>query len=150
MIIKIKLFDKTLPLPKIHSAGAAGIDLYARVETVIAPKDIGYIPLNIALEIPQGYWVQLVARSSTHKIGLMPANGIGVVDSDFCGDTDEYRFAAYNFTDQPVTIERGQRIAQMIIMRSEPVTLNQVDSLSGQDRGGFGTTGKEGLSFQSR
>ena len=142
MIIKIKLFDKTLPLPKIHSAGAAGIDLYARVETVIAPKEIGYIPLNIALEIPQGYWVQLVARSSTHKIGLMPANGIGVGDADFCGDTDEYRFAAYNFTDQPVTIERGQRIAQMIIMRSEPVTLNQVDSLSGQDRGGFGTTGK--------
>ena len=142
MNIKIKLFDTTLPLPRIHSVGAAGIDLYARVETVIAPREVGYIPLNIALEIPQGYWVQLVARSSTHKIGLMPANGIGVGDADFCGDTDEYRFAAYNFTDQPVTIERGQRIAQMIIMRAEPVALNQVDSLGGQDRGGFGTTGK--------
>lgn len=71
------------------------------------------------------------------------ANGIGVGDEDFCGDNDEYHAALLNFTQQPVTIERGDRIVQMIVMPRERVELEVVTKLSGKDRGGFGSTGKK-------
>ena len=141
MQVKIKQFDTTLPLPEYKTAGAAGIDLYARLNTLVQPKTIGYIPLNVALEVPDGYWVLLSSRSSTHKQGLMPANGIGICDADYKGDNDEYHFPVYNFTDQPVTVERGQRIAQIIILPYERAELNLVKSLENVDRGKFGTTG---------
>ncbi len=141
MHVKIKQFDITLPLPKYQSKGAACVDLCARLETKIEAKSIGYIPLNIALEIPEGYWVLLAARSSTHKTGLMPANGIGIIDWDFHGDNDEYFFPVYNFTDTEVTIERGQRIAQLIISKYEKIEFEVVEHLEGEDRGKFGSTG---------
>ena len=141
MHVKIKQFDTTLPLPEYKTAGAAGIDLYARIDTLVQPKTVGYIPLNVALEVPDGYWVLLSSRSSTHKQGLMPANGIGICDADYKGDNDEYHFPVYNFTDQSVTIERGQRIAQIIILPYERAELNLVKSLENVDRGKFGTTG---------
>jgi len=71
----------------------------------------------------------------------MAANGIGVGDNDYCGDNDEYHFPAYNFSDQPVTITRGTRIAQMMILPVPPVELIEVSSLNNADRGAFGTTG---------
>ena len=141
MKITIKRFDTTLPLPSYQSNGAACVDLCARVETTIPARSIGYIPLNIALEMPEGYWVLLAARSSTHKSGLMQANGIGIMDWDFRGDNDEYHFAAYNFTDSPVTVERGQRIAQMTIVKLDRMEFTEVENLEGKDRGKFGSTG---------
>ena len=141
MQVKIKQFDTSLPLPEYKTTGSAGMDLCARVDTVIQPKTVGYIPLNIALEIPEGYWVMLAARSSTHKMGLMPANGIGIGDADYKGDNDEYKFPVYNFTDQTVFVEKGQRIAKIIILPYEKVELNVVNSLENHDRGGFGSTG---------
>lgn len=141
MKIKIKRFDKTIPLPSYQTKGAACFDMYARVETIIESKSIGYIPLNVAVEIPEGYWAMLVARSSTHKTGLIPVNGLGVIDSDFCGDNDESHFAVYNFTDKLVTIERAQRIAQMMIMKYETAKFEEVTVMEHGDRGGFGSTG---------
>lgn len=141
MQFKIKQFDTTLPLPEYKTAGAAGMDLYARVDTEVPAKSVGYIPLNIALEVPAGFWVLLSSRSSTHKQGLMPANGIGICDSDYKGDNDEYHFPVYNFTDQPVVVQKGQRIAQIIILPYEKAELEVVSSLENTDRGGFGTTG---------
>lgn len=100
------------------------------------------VPLNIALELPKNHWVLMSARSSLHKRGLMMANGIGVGDEDYCGDNDEYRAALLNYTKEPVTIERGERIVQMIVMQREPVEVEIVEKLEGKDRGGFGSTGK--------
>lgn len=142
MNIKIKLFDDTLPLPRAQSAGAAGIDLYSRVTVTIPSKQVAYIPLNIALEIPEGHWVLIAARGSTHKAGLLPINGIGVGDADFCGENDEYHFPAYNFTEAEVTVQRGQRICQMIVMPCQSLVLEHVDGLGNKDRGSFGSTGK--------
>jgi dUTP pyrophosphatase len=71
----------------------------------------------------------------------MPANGVGIIDRDYCGDNDELRFAAINYTDKDVTIEKGSRIAQLMVLRSEPVEIEEVDILGNQDRSGFGTTG---------
>ncbi len=72
----------------------------------------------------------------------MMANGIGVGDYDYRGNTDEYKAALYNFTDQPVTIERAERIVQMMILEREPVQLQLVEQFEDAvDRGGFGSTG---------
>lgn len=142
MKVQLKRFDTTLSLPAYKSTRAAAIDLLARVETRIEPGNIGYVPLNIALKLPPDYWVLLSARSSLHKRGVMLANGIGVGDEDFSGDNDEYQAALLNFTDQPVTIERGERIVQMIILPRERVELEEVEHLDEVDRGGYGSTGR--------
>lgn len=143
MKLKIKQFDQTLPLPEYKTAGAAGIDLSSRVEMVIKSKEIGYVPLNVAIELPAGCWALLAARSSLHKEGLMLANGIGVGDSDYSGNEDEYKAALYNFTDHDVTVEKGQRLVQLIVVPYERVEISAQQQLMGKNRGGFGSTGKK-------
>lgn len=140
--ILIKQFDTTLPLPEYKTEGAAAIDLYVREATVIPAKGVGYAPLNIALQLPEKCWALLAARSSLHKKGLMLANGIGVGDYDFRGDGDEYKAALYNFSDKDVTVEKGERIVQLIVMQQEKVDLKVVKNFGTKDRGGFGSTGK--------
>lgn len=141
MKVKIKRFDKNLPLPEYKSEGAACFDLYTREETKIESGEVRLIPLNIAVEIPKGYWVMMVARSSTHKLGVLQVNGIGIGDSDYCGDNDEYLFAALNFTKKTVIIEKGARIAQAMVCKAEPVELIEVKKMKAPNRGGFGSTG---------
>lgn len=142
MKIKIKRIDKSLPLPDYKTKGAAAFDVYARKSMTIKPREVAYIPLNVCLKIPQGIWVLLANRSSTHKMGITSVNGIGIGDSDFCGDGDEYHFAALNFTNQEVSIEKGVRIAQMVILNHHKVEFEEVDKLDQENRGGFGSTGK--------
>lgn len=141
MDIKIKRFDKELPLPKRQTEGAAAFDLFARKEVVVPPGAVGYVPLNIAVETPPGHFLLIAARSSTHKKGVMMANGIGIIDPDFSGDEDEITAACYNFTSAPVTIERGFRIGQGMFVPAPAFAWNEVDALPNRSRGGFGTTG---------
>ena len=141
--IKIKRFDKSLPLPEYKTSGAAAMDLYARETVTIQPHTVVQVPLNIAMEIPKEYWVLISARSSLHKQGVMLANGIGVGDSDYCGDGDEYRAALLNFTNKQVTIEKGDRICQMKILKRDGVELEEVEKLENKDRGGYGSTGRK-------
>lgn len=141
MKIKIKRFDKTLPLPIYKTEGAACMDVFAREDVLIDAGSVGYVPLNIAIEVPKGCWVMLAARSSTHKLGLLNAAGIGIGDWDFRGDTDEYKFIAYNFTNKSVKVERGMRIGQIMVVKYEKVQVEEVDTLFNPDRGGIGTTG---------
>src|SRR3989344_8037277 len=98
--VKIKRFDKQVPLPEYKTEKAAGFDLYARVGVEIPPREFKYVPLNVAVQTPPGYFLMLVARSSTHKKGIWMANGIGIGDPDFSGDGDEYSAVYYNFTDK--------------------------------------------------
>ena len=141
--IKIKRFDKSLPLPEYKTAGAAGFDMVARETVIITPTMIGYVPLNAAVETPKNHFLILAARSSTHKMGLMPANGIGIGDSDFRGDADEYKIALLNFTKKPVTVEKGTRIAQGIFVKLVKATWHEVERMKTKTRGGFGSTGKK-------
>lgn len=143
MQIKIKRFDKTLPLPVHKTSGAVAVDLYSRVETTIAPHQIGYVPMNVAIEIPQSYFIMSAPRSSTHKLGLMGANGVGIFDRDFCGDNDEYNFIALNYTDQPVTVEKGTRLCQLLLIKCENFELDEVDTMGNPSRGGIGSTGNK-------
>jgi len=140
--VGIKRFNPDLPLPEYKTIGAAGMDLVARQSLVIAPKTIGYVPLNIALELPEGYFALLTARSSLHKKGLVMANGVGIGDYDYRGNDDEYQVALYNFSDQLVKVEKGERLVQLLILPIERVSWEEKTTLGSNNRGGFGSTGK--------
>lgn len=141
MKVGIKLFDESLPLPEYASAGAAAVDLVARVEVEILPGEVARVPLNIALQLPPHHFALLAARSSLHKKGLMLANGIGIGDYDYRGDNDEYQAALYNFTSQLVTIARGERLVQLLILKRPQIEFAVHKNLTSPDRGGFGSTG---------
>lgn len=141
MDIEVRRIDKDLPLPSYGSGGAAALDCYVREDVTIAPRSIGYAFLNFALKPPPGHFVVLAARSSLHKRGLMFANGVGIMDEDYAGDNDEYRAILFNFTDEPVTVSRGDRVAQFVVLPYEKVSVREVESLGLPDRGGLGTTG---------
>jgi dUTP pyrophosphatase len=141
--VKIKRFDKSVPLPEFKTKGAAAFDLCSRIIVKIPPKEFKYIPLNVAVETPPGHFLLLAARSSTHKKGLLMANGIGIGDPDFSGDNDEYNAVYYNFTDKPVLVEKGERIAQGLIIKRESIQWQEVDKMSNKTRGGFGSTGQK-------
>ncbi len=140
--IAIKRFDKEIPLPEHKTKDAAAFDLYARINVEIPPREFKYVPLNVAVQTPSGYFLLLVARSSTHKKGIWMANGVGIGDPDFSGDNDEYSAAYYNFTDKLVLIEKGERIAQGLIVKREAVQWQEVETMENKTRGGWGTTGK--------
>jgi len=142
MQVKIKRLDKTLPLPEYKTAGAAAFDLSARLDTTIEPHSIGYVPLNVVIATPPGFVLKIFARSGTHKRGLMKANSVGIIDPDFAGPDDEIKAVYYNFTDQPVTVARGERIAQGLIQKVEAVTWEEVTEMNSPTRGAFGTTGR--------
>lgn len=141
MKVGIKRFDPAIPLPEYKSQGAAAVDVAARTEVTIAPHTVELVPLNIALELPPRHFALLAARSSLHKKGLMMANGIGIGDSDYCGDGDEYRAALFNFTDQPVVVAQGERIVQLLILPVEQINWVEKPTFLGKNRGGFGSTG---------
>lgn len=143
MKVKIKRFDKSIPMPEYKTSEAACFDAYSRETITIEPGEIGYILLNNAIEVPEGYYVMLVPRSSTHKHGIMAANSFGVGDRDFRGNNDEYAFIALNFTKNPVTIEKGTRVAQYMVVKYEQADIEEVDYLEGADRGGIGSTGSK-------
>lgn len=143
MKVKIKRIDKELHLPVYQTSGSVGCDLLARETTTIAPKSLGKIPANVIIETPKGYMFVVASRGSTpFKKGLLPPHGFGVGDQDFCGPDDEYHIAVYNFTDEEVTIERGERIAQGIFVPIEIAEWEEVETMDhNSTRGGFGSTG---------
>ena len=140
--LKIKRFDKELPLPQYKTKGAACFDCAVRTETIVMPNTHALVPLNIGVKPPKNHFVMLIARSSFYKRGLIVPNGVGIGDEDFCGDNDEYHLPVLNLTNAPIKIDRGDRIAQMLILPYEKMRLHETPQLDSKSRGGFGTTGK--------
>lgn len=143
MKVRIKRFDKDLPLPEYKTAGAVAFDLYSRISITVLPKGLVMVPLNVALELPEGYMLMVAARSSLHKKGLILANGVAIIDRDFCGNNDECHAAFYNFSENSVSIERGERVVQGILKKYDKAEWGEVLDLGNKDRGGFGTTGQK-------
>jgi dUTP pyrophosphatase len=141
MKVRIKRFDKDLPLPEYHTDGAAGFDFRAKEQVEILPGQIGSIPLNIAMEIPEGHFLLLAARSSLYKRGLSMRNGIGIIDSDYRGDEDEIKAVLFNFTDKPIVVGRDDRIVQGVLVPFVRAEWEEVSKMDGKIRGGFGSTG---------
>jgi len=142
--VRIARIDKDLPLPAYHSAGAAGFDLLCRVEQTVAPGEIALLPANVVVATPPGYMLLVAARSSTpRRKGLSVPHGIGVIDGDYCGPEDEIHVQVYNFTSAPVTVARGERIAQAVFVRIDRAAWLEVDvhAIDTPTRGGFGSTG---------
>jgi dUTP pyrophosphatase len=138
---KITRIDKGLPLPKYETEGAAAFDFVTRETTLIEPQKLALVPSNIVVKVPSGYMLAVVPRSSTpRKKGLLIPHGIGIIDNDYCGPEDEIMIQVYNFGDLPVTIERGERIAQGVFIRIAKADFREAD-INHKTRGGFGSTG---------
>jgi dUTP pyrophosphatase len=141
MKVRITRRDPSLPLPSRETEGSAGFDLAAAADVTIAPGQIALVPTGLIIKVPDGHFIGIFARSSTPlKRGLMIPNGVGVVDTDYCGPEDEIKIQVYNFTSAPVQIARGDRIAQGILMPYVAPEWEEGES-SGKTRGGFGSTG---------
>ena len=140
--VRIHRLSPAAELPRYATAGAAGFDLVASQDTSVEPGRTALVPTGLVIEVPDGMFLGIFARSSTPlKRGLMVANGVGVVDSDYCGATDEVKIAVLNFTAAAVTVKAGERIAQGILL---PITRVEWDESGIPDRdtrGGFGSTG---------
>lgn len=137
--MKVKINPHGNPLPECHGDF---IDLALAEDLRLKKGECGLFSLGISIELPEGYYAELVPRSSTClKYGVMQANSIGIIDHDFCGDDDIWKFAAYAIRD--TEIPKGTRICQFRLVRcSEPIEFVKVDRLMGPVRGGFGSTGK--------
>jgi len=140
--IRIHRLHPDAVIPKYQTDGSAAFDLAAAERVVVAPGEVRLVPTGLVIEVPAGMFLGIFARSSTPlKRGLMVANGVGVVDSDYCGPDDEVKIAVVNVTPKPVTIEPGDRIAQGILLPAPRVTWEEVDRVRSSSRGGFGATG---------
>ena len=107
--VRIRRLRADVALPKYESAAAAGFDLAAADDMTIAPGEVRLVPTGLVIEVPEGMFLGIFARSSTPlKRGLMVANGVGVVDADYCGPADEVKVQVLNFTPSPVTIASGR------------------------------------------
>jgi len=142
MRLKIKRLDAAVGLPEPATAGAAGFDLASAVDIDIPPRSIRLVGTGLVIAVPDGHFLGIYARSSTPlKRGLMVANGVGVVDADYCGPADEIKIQLLNITDAPVQVKRGDRLAQGIVLPCPRIEWEEVAELSVPTRGGFGSTG---------
>jgi dUTP pyrophosphatase len=142
MKVKIKRLDKSVDLPKYHTSESAGFDLAAKTDVIVQPGEVFKIPTGLVIEAPSGHFLLIAARSSLPlKKGLAMANGIGVVDPDYAGPTDEISIIVHNFTNKPVEVKKGERLAQGIILPVNQVVWEEVDEIRKESRGGYGSTG---------
>jgi dUTP pyrophosphatase len=142
MRLKIKRLDPAVGLPQPATGRAAGFDLASAVDVEIPPRSIRLVGTGLVIAVPEGHFLGIFARSSTPlKRGLMVANGVGVVDADYCGPADEIKIQLLNFTDAPVHIKRGDRLAQGIVLPSPSIEWSEVTEIAEPTRGGFGSTG---------
>lgn len=142
--VRIRRLRPAAELPRYESAAAAGFDLAAADDITIAAGEVTLVTTGLVIEVPPGMFLGIFARSSTPlKRGLMVANGVGVVDSDYCGPADEVKVQVLNFTNQPVSLRAGDRIAQGILLPITRVEWEEVDAIDRESRGGFGSTGVE-------
>lgn len=141
MRILLKLLDPDLPVPGHARPGDAGVDLHARQAVALAAGEWATVPTGIAVAIPEGHAGLVVPRSglaARHGIGVV--NGPGLIDSGYRG---EVAVILVNHGSESVTLERGDRIAQLVVVPVATQEMVVVDELPSSERGagGFGSTG---------
>lgn len=140
MKVKIKRFDKSLPMPEYKTSGAVGFDLYVRNNETINSHEIKLLKANVGIKVPKNHFCLVQGRSSTPiKFNLMVIPGI--VDQDYCGDDDEFTLEVINLGNKIVKLISGTRIAQGIFVKISKANFIEVSKMSPKSRGGFGTTG---------
>ncbi len=132
----------SVPLPVYSSPGAAAFDLAAADDVEIGPGEIKLVGTGLVVAVPDGHFLALFARSSTPlKRGLMVANGVGVLDADYCGPADELKIQLLNVTTAPVSVKAGERLAQGMVLQAPRVEFIDGEATA-PSRGGFGSTGQ--------
>lgn len=140
MTIKVrKLVDGLFDIEQAHHG--EWYDLRAAKSVELKKGEFAYIPLGVAIELPEGYEAIVAPRSSTaKKFGILQANSIGVIDHEYCGDNDEWMMPVYAIKD--TLIHKNDRICQFRIQKIQPeATIKYVNHLGNTDRGGLGSTG---------
>lgn len=143
MKVAVKKLHKDAVLPSLGSAFAAGADLYSVEEVTLSAGETKLVHTGLAMEIPVGYGGFIFARSGlATKRGLAPANKVGVIDADYRG---EIMVALHNHGTAPQTLEKGERVAQLVLMPYLAAEYFETDELSDTERGagGFGSSGRK-------
>lgn len=139
--ITIKKLDPSVPIPAYQTAGAVAFDLSAAEEVVLAPQERRLVPTGLVVCVPEGHVLILAPRSSNAKKGVMFANGIGIIDQDYCGPDDQLFLALYNIGPEPYTVKKGERIGQGLFVPVARAKFEEQERLNAPNRGSFGTTG---------
>ena len=140
--IKIKYFSDEIRRLTYTAGKSDWIDLRAAKEIELKKGEYALIPLGVAMELPKGYEAHVIPRSSTYKnFGILQTNSCGLIDESYCGDNVQWFFPALAVRDTVIHV--NDRICQFRIMEHQPaVVFEETETLSGEDRGGFGSTGR--------
>lgn len=141
MNIPIRYFGSDIERLRYIDGRSDWIDLRAAETVEMKAGEFRLIPLGVAMELPRGYEAHVVPRSSTFKnFGIIQTNSMGVIDESYCGSEDQWYFPAYALRD--TVIRKNDRICQFRIMEHQPaLEFVEREELSGENRGGFGSTG---------
>lgn len=139
--IKIKYHDKRIPKLLITKKGD-WIDLYSATEISYKTGDCFRISLGVSMQLPKGYEAHIRPRSSTFSnFGVLLTNSVGVIDNSYCGDNDIWKAEFVALRDGE--IKRGERLVQFRIFENQSkIEFEEVEQLSENSRGGYGSTGK--------
>lgn len=141
--IRIKYFSDEIERLRYIDGKSDWIDLRASERVELKKGEYKLIPLGVAMQLPEGYEAHVVPRSSTFKTyGVIQTNSCGVIDGSYCGDEDIWKMPVYATRD--TVIEKNDRICQFRIMKNQPkILFEETKNLNNQNRGGFGSTGKQ-------
>ena len=139
--IKIKYHTDKIDKLTYVDGKSDWIDLRAAEDVELKKGDFRLINLGISMKLPEGYEAIIAPRSSTFKnFGIIQTNSIGVIDETYCGNDDVYRYPVYAVRDTRIHV--NDRICQFRIQKHQPrIVFDEVESLDGSARGGFGSTG---------
>ncbi len=136
-ILKVRYHKEQFPDIQPIECHGNFIDLRSAEQVVLKAGEFTLINLGVSVKIPEGYWMQIVPRSSTYKkFHIIQTNSFGVIDTEYCGDNDILMMPVYATTDTVIPV--NERICQFRLVRDVDMTIEEVDKLTDPDRGGFG------------
>ncbi len=141
MQISFRRLSADVPVPEYKTPGACAFDIAVMEGAKLPPGGRVLLPTGLVIGVPAGHALILASRSSNAKKGVHLSNGIGIIDQDYCGPSDQLHLALHNYGETEYIIEKGERIAQGLIVPIVRGEFVEVENLNDSDRGGFGTTG---------
>ena len=140
--IKIQYLDDSINRLEYIDGKSDWIDLRAAEDVELKKGEFRLIPLGVAMQLPEGYEAHIIPRSSTYKnFGIIQSNHMGLVDESYCGPNDWWYMPAIALRDTKIC--KNDRICQFRIEKHQPkLVFDEVNALTGKDRGGIGSTGK--------
>ena len=141
--IKIKYHTDEIEKLRYIDGKSDFIDLRSAEDVELKAGEFKLISLGVSMELPKGYEAHIVPRSSTFKTwGIIQTNSMGIVDESYRGDNDIWKYPVYALRD--TIIHKNDRICQFRIMKHQPtIEFEEVEHLEGEERGGFGSSGKQ-------